>query len=145
MLNSLEQELHNFMLQLPAVKYDLLRVYEYFDDYITDPTCETAYTHLTEACGLIPNFYNTLKLYHDPPAISYRIRLTSVLQDFDMLAKKIGDDIERLCTKYGSVIPQDQPEEEREKIQQLLLKLSRQMFDKLFNQVQFLYRELVGD
>ncbi len=144
-LETFVQEFHNFMLQLPAVKYDLMRIYDYFDDYISDPACENMYTYLTEVCRIIPSFYNSLKQYHDPEATSYRIRLTGVLQDFDLLAKKIEDVIDRFCIKYGSVIAEDQPEEEREKIQQLLLKLSRQMFDKVLDQVQILYGELVGD
>jgi len=137
------QELHNFILQLPAVKYDLMRIYDYFDDYITDPACESMYTYLAEACRLIPNFNSTLKQYHDTLVFSYRIRLTGALQDFDMLAKKIGHEIDRFCIKYGSVIVQDQSIDERGLIQQMLLKLYQQLFDNVFKQSEVLYRELV--
>jgi hypothetical protein len=136
------QELHNFILQLPAVKYDLMYIYDNFDDYIVNPICEDMHTYLVEACKLVANFYSNLKQYNEPQVFSYRIQLTDVLQEFEMVAEEVEYDIDRFCITYGSDIAQNQSAEEREQIQRCLFKLYQEKFDNVVEQVEVIRREL---
>lgn len=114
------QYLDNFILQIPALQYELRSISDCFDDYILQPDCETVGAHLTEVCGPFFTFSTSLKQSKDLPVISHRIWLMNALLDFNRKAKIVEDNINRFCKTYGAVLDESQPAGERQTIQNQL-------------------------
>ena len=136
--------LQDFQLQLPAVRYDLEHIQNYFDDYIIDSECEEVSSYLTEASALIPDFYNILKRTSDPAVTSHRLMLINALLDFNKSVRDLKFAIHNFCSHYGSVLACDQPSIERELIQQQLEKLLHVYYEDILRQADNFYEIIMS-
>ena len=140
-LGNFIQYLENFILQMPALQYELKQVAISFSDTIQSPECEVESEHLTEICTKFRELDTIVKQSRDLDVKSHRIWLMNALLDFNREAKIIEDDINRFCEMYGAELEEDQPGGERQKIYEQLGKLINfcrlvlEAAEKLYNEL----------
>ena len=130
------QSLENFVLQMPAIQFELRRISASFNHYICQRDCDNLYTHLADVCAPIPEFNTFILQFHDSIIISNRFPLMEALQDFSSQAELTQNCINDFCMEYGTVLERDQPSAEREKIQQQLLKLRQKFYESAFKEAE---------
>jgi hypothetical protein len=113
-------DLDDFILQMPAIEYELGLISDSFIDSIASPDCEIVSDHLSAICTQILKLDTIVKQSHDLEVISHRIWLMDTLADFDQQAKVVQRSMENFCMTNEVILEEDQSVEELEKIQQQL-------------------------
>ncbi len=120
LLDGFSQYLENFILQMPALEYELRSISDAFNNYDIQPDCATMSAHLTEVCAPFLDFAILLMQSKDLKVASHRILIKNALLDFNSQAKVVENNIDRFCEIFESVLEQDLPEEEWLRIQNQL-------------------------
>ena len=111
------QYLENFILQMPALEYELERIPDSLRDSVASPECKEVSEHLNVLCAQFLEIDITVQQSRDLKVVSHRFPLMNTLADFKQQAKIVERNIEHFCLANEVVLEEDQTMEELEKIQ----------------------------
>jgi TIR domain len=111
------QYLENFILQMPAVEYELKSITKSFNYYMLQPVCKSLANRLVKVSAPFLELATLLDQSNIPKVKSFRVSLVFVLHDFNRQAENVEKTVNEFCTTYGTVLEKDQPVAERRAIQ----------------------------
>ena len=119
-LDRFKQYLENFILQMPALGYELEHIPDSLRDFVASPECNEVCEHLNVICAQFLEVDIIVQQSRDVEVVSHRFPLMNSLADFNQQANCVQRKSEHFCTANEVVLEEDQTMEELEKIQQQL-------------------------
>jgi len=106
------QYLDNFILQMPALEYEIEHIPDSLRDSVASPECQEVSEHLNELWSRFLEIDSILRQSRDLKVVVHRFPLMNALADFNPQAKIVQRNIEQFCLANEVVLEEDQTIEE---------------------------------
>ncbi len=111
------KELYNFIQKLDELRIQLEGIRRATNRYLRKQKCLTVQARLTIICTPVHEFTAALRQSKEAKIINYCTSLKIALASFENQAMKAERNMSQFCEDYGTKMEEEQPSEERRKLQ----------------------------